>query len=105
MSTQTAGAMIPQWTFGDRIRKIRRQLGMTQGEFAASIDRGPKSVAAWELGTNAPGDAVAVAKRIQVAHGVPATWTLGLDDENPRPGDGPDGGVVVRPQGLEPRTR
>ena len=62
MTTQIAEGVVPQWTFGDRIRKIRRHLGMTQGEFAQSIDRGPKSIAAWELGTNTPPDAVAVAK-------------------------------------------
>lgn len=106
MSTQPASTgLIPEWTFGDRIRKIRRQLGMTQGQFAASIERGPKSVAAWELGTNAPSDAVAVAKRIQVAHGIPASWTLGLDDERPRPVD-PDGGgseeCAIRDSNPEP---
>lgn len=94
MSTQHAEFRVPEWTFGDRIRKIRRDARLSQGEFAAGIDRGSKSVAAWESGTNTPGDVVAVARRIQLVYGVPAQWTLGLMDETPDP-QRPGGGVPV----------
>lgn len=94
MSTQTAGH-VPQWTFGDRIRKIRRDAALTQEGFADKIERGDRSVAAWESGRNVPDDVVAVARRIQLVFGVPAAWTLGLYD-------GPTGG----PEGVrgEPLT-
>ena len=87
MSTQTAGR-IPEWTFGDRIRKIRRDAHLSQGQFAAMIDRGDKAVAAWESGKNEPADIVAVARRIQVALGVRAEWTLGLTEGPPTPDPG-----------------
>lgn len=91
MSTQTA-VHVPEWTFGDRIRKIRRDARLSQGEFAELIGRGDKAVAAWESGKNEPGDIVAVARRIQVALGVRAEWTLGLIDGGHTPGGGPDSG-------------
>lgn len=92
MSTQTV-MRVPEWTFGDRIRKIRRDVGLTQGEFAERIGRGAKAVAAWESGKSQPEDVVAVAKRIQLTMGVPAEWTLGLRDSTISPDGG--GGVTV----------
>ena len=91
MSTQTA-MQVPEWTFGDRIRKIRREAGLSQGEFADRIERGVKSIAAWESGKNEPGDVVTVAKRIQATFGVRADWTLGLMDGHPTPGPGTPSG-------------
>lgn len=88
MSSQPINVTDLQWTFGDRIRKIRRLTGESQAAFAAAINQGEKSVGAWESGTNEPRNAVAIAKRIELRWGIPATWTLGLGD-NP---NGPDGG-------------
>lgn len=85
---------VPQWTFGDRIRKVRRDAGLSQEAFANKIGRGDKAVAAWESGRNTPDDIVTVAQRIQLALGVPATWVLGLDGQAP---NGPDGGVSTEP--------
>ena len=48
MSTQTASPLIPEWTFADRLRKVRRDQGMTQVQFAATIDVDPKRYAQWE---------------------------------------------------------
>ena len=84
---------MPEWTFGDRIRKIRRELRLNQVEFADAIGRGDKAVAAWESGTNAPEDIVSVAKRIQVRFGVSAAWVLGID---PPPPAGPGSTVRAR---------
>lgn len=78
------------WTFGDRIRKIRRTLNIPQGEFADAIGRKRESLSTWESGrVDGPRDVVAVAKRIELAYGVPATWTLGLDAEKHGPTGGP----------------
>lgn len=80
------------WTLGDRLRKVRRAVGVSQEQFAATLEVNKKSLAAWELDTNEPRNIVALAKRIELAYGVPASWTLGLKDEYPGPtGPGPDG--------------
>ncbi len=87
------------WTFGDRIRKIRRALNVSQGEFADAIGRKRESLSTWESGRiDAPRDVVAIAKRIELAYGVPATWTLGLET---KPGPGPDGPRPVKLPGLD----
>jgi len=91
MTTQMEGYRVPQWTFGDRLRKIRRDAGLSQVEFAERIGRGEKAVASWELSTNEPRDVVTLAKRIEVAFGVPAGWTLGL-------AGGPNGGQPTLPK-------
>lgn len=78
------------WTLGDRLRKVRRAVGVSQEHFAATLEVNKKSLAAWELDTNEPRNIVALAKRIELAYGVPASWTLGLKDEYPGPtGPGP----------------
>src|SRR4029077_11916056 len=78
MSTQPLGT-IPEWTWGDRVRKVRRLAKLGQAELAAIMTVSPATVAAWEASLNEPRNAVAIAKRIEVALGVPATWMLGLD--------------------------
>lgn len=104
MTTQPVDYIALGWTFGDKVRKIRRAASVNQEEFAESIGHGRKAVAAWELGTNTPRNMVAIAKRIELAYGVAAAWTLGLT-ENPRPdGRGPDGNPSAHSEGLEPPT-
>lgn len=103
MTTQPAHVALSDltWTFGDRIRKIRRIAGASQVDFAKTIQCTQKSLAAWELGASRPRNIVSIAQRIELAYGVPAAWTLGLN-ENTRP-DGPDGSSAP-PTGLEPVT-
>jgi transcriptional regulator with XRE-family HTH domain len=67
----------PQWTFGDRTRKIRREMRLSQIAFAQLIGRGEKAVAAWEAGSK-PEDVVAVAQEIESATGYDAAWVLGV---------------------------
>lgn len=95
MTTQPSdpGWRVPEWTFADRLRKIRRETGLTQAAFAERIGAKDKAYGAWEAGANQPGDIVSVAKRIEMAFRVPATWVLGLGpfgsgDSGP---DGPHG--------------
>ena len=48
---------VPEAT-GKDIRKIRDQLGMSQGALAAILGVSKKTVEAWEAGTNLPGKPV-----------------------------------------------
>lgn len=80
-------SFIPQWTLGDRLRKIRRHAGIGQTEFAQTLGTNQKTYASWETDKSAPRDVVAVAKRIELSTGVPAAWTLAI---NVPPGSGVD---------------
>lgn len=103
MTTQPTnpGWHVPSWTFADRLRKIRRETGLTQADFAGRIGVGDKAYGAWESGANQPGDIVAVAKRIELAFRVPASWVLGLGPFASGDGGGPDG---AGPRGDDPQS-
>ena len=95
MSTQTheaPAAVIPNWTFGDHLRKSRHVAGMDQRTFAEAIGATASQVASWETDRSVPRDKVAVAKRIELLTRIPATWVLGLGEwapwgSNPQPTD------------------
>ena len=93
-----------KWSFGDRIRKLRRATGLNQTEFGDRIGQKPGTISAWESGRNdEPRGVVAISKRIELAYGVSALWVLGMQ-ESPYPkGQGPDDGGAPR-TGLEPVT-
>jgi transcriptional regulator with XRE-family HTH domain len=96
MTEQSIARWIPEETFGDRLRRVRRQLKLSQGDFASRIDEGEKALASWEAGNREPRSAVAVAKRIELAFGVPAAWVLGLEMSSaPGPDNGPEGGDLL----------
>lgn len=79
---------VPQWTFADRIRKVRRDvLRLEQAEFADKLGVTRQAYAAWESGRNEPRSILAVAKRVEAMSRVPAAWILGVDS----PGAGPTG--------------
>jgi transcriptional regulator with XRE-family HTH domain len=94
MTSQTVDRYVPEWTLADRLRRIRRDTGKSQVDFAVSIGAGPKAYASWEADRNSPRgpELVALAKRIELAYGVSAAWTLGL---HVPPKDGPDSGAGV----------
>jgi transcriptional regulator with XRE-family HTH domain len=77
--TQETGTRIPQWTFADRIRKIRDTTGMTQKEFAVKIGVKASTYATYETGRNQPRfkDVFALAARVEEVSGVPANWLVG----------------------------
>lgn len=90
-----AGPWIPEWSFGDKVRKIRRAKGMTQTEFAQALGVGDRAAAAWEsIDDRMPRDVVAIAKRIEVRFQVPAAWLLGLEVPTPPSPDPLDGDAV-----------
>lgn len=75
-------AKIPEWTFGDRVRKVRlERTDLTQGGFAKEIGVNGPTLSAWESGRNrAPRgqDLIGIAKRISARTGVSVEWLLGL---------------------------
>ncbi len=103
MSTDptTSWGELLEWSFGDRIRKIRRAVDASQQDFADKIGQSRDTLSAWESGRNTPRGIVAIAKRIELAYGVPASWTLGLQEAPPRP-DGPEGGARWAHWGSNP---
>jgi len=84
-----SGVWMPQWSLGDRLRRIRRDLNLSQDEMAKRIGVQKGRYSAWESDRNRPDDLVVTAKRIQVLSGVPAAWVLGVED--PQGPGGPDG--------------
>jgi transcriptional regulator with XRE-family HTH domain len=84
----------------DRLRKARLVAGLTQEEFAEKLDVKPAAYSHWEAARNTPRKLVAVAQRIEMLTGIPATWMLGLSEPSPNPG-GPgergDKGPSLRP--------
>lgn len=73
---------IPQWGLEDRLRKIRRDMRLTQAEIAEQLEVGLKAYSAWEAGTNAPGDVLALAVKLEKVTGVPRQWTIGWMNES-----------------------
>ena len=78
MSTMTTFGRVPTWGFGDRIRKIRRELGLSQHDFAVSLGVGEKAVASWESGRTTPDDLVDLANRVQRQWQFSAAWLAGV---------------------------
>lgn len=91
MSTQSQEVWVPEWTFGDRLRKVRRDRKISQREAAQALEVKESQIASWETAANTPRDIVAVAKRCQLAWSVPAEWMLGLEMHNTPGPDGPEG--------------
>ena len=87
MTTDPVISAIPQWTFGDKVRKIRRSAGMSQVEFAQRIGVKGVTVGSWETNPSEPRGLVALSKRIEMAFGAPglAEWLLGMDEPMPTP--------------------
>lgn len=90
----------PEWSFADRLRKIRREAHFQQDDFAARLGVNENQYKAWESGRNNPRDIVSIAKRIELLTGVPAQWTLGLADAPAPsgPGDDPKADQVSNPR-------
>lgn len=88
---------IPQWTFAERLRKVRRDAGMNQTEFAEQLGVKRESLTAWETGRNEPRSITEVVERLERLTGVPRQWFLGWLDPEPQPRQ-------VGEEGLEPPT-
>jgi len=93
--TQMPRKVPPKITLGDRTRIVRRELGLTQAEFAAELAKYLPSVkdrayGAWEAGINEPENKVEVCEALEKMTGYPREWFLGwTDNQGPTPGELP----------------
>ncbi|ODV07748.1 MAG: hypothetical protein ABT15_06645 [Pseudonocardia sp. SCN 73-27] len=86
MTTPAAGTkpVVPRWTFADRMRKVRFDvLELHQAELAEKLGVTKAAYAAWESGRTQPRDLIAIARRVELLSGVPASWLLGVDTPAP----------------------
>lgn len=82
---------IPVFTIGDRLRKARERVGLSQSDFAAEIDVSPRSVSNYESEAVTPKKIVLKAWALRT--GVPLEWIE--TGEVPNNGDGGDGASMV----------
>lgn len=93
--------VVPAWELYDRLRKAREWRGLEQGDLASDLGVSRNTISAAERGKTQPRRSLLMAWAMRT--GVSLHWLE--TGESPRQ-DGPDGGSsVVRPLGLEPRTR
>lgn len=86
VSTMPRARRIPAWGWGDRVRKVRREMQLSQAAFADLIGVGDKALAAWESGMNdGPDDRDVVAVRLEEETGVDRRWWLGWQDSPSTP--------------------
>jgi len=97
-------AKVPTWTPFERLRKVRRESGLNQNEFAAVLGVKPSTLGAWETGRNPIPDVLTLSETIEREFGYSKYWFRGDLDGDGYDGDGPDGGASVGPTGLEPMT-
>jgi len=69
---------IPQFTFGDRVAKIRRDMTLEQFRFGELIGYSKSTIAGWEAEGKQPRDLVSVARKISEVSGAPVGWILGV---------------------------
>ena len=81
---------IPEWSFAERVRKVRRDMHLTQEQFADLIGVGLKAYSAWESGKNHPANIIELATTLERITGVDRRWFIGWisDDHSP---DGQNG--------------
>jgi len=94
---------IPEFTFGDRLRKARESMGLDRTEFAALGEPGDftfKTIANYELGITIP--KVYIARELARISGIDYDWLM--TGKTPTGPQGPDGGVpsnVTKLPGLD----
>lgn len=73
---------IPRLSFGDRLRLVRKESGLTQAAFAQAVGLPAGTVSNYEAGTTAPrhADLEAFCAKVEELFGVPREWlALGRD--------------------------
>lgn len=68
-----------EWTFGDRVRKARRAIGLTAADLGEALGMTAQGVSNLEGRPNTPRNARAIAAQIELRFGVPSWWILGYD--------------------------
>lgn len=82
-------ARIPEWTFGERLRKVRREMRLNQEDMSARLDVKRSTYEAWETGRNKP-DVIELAPRLEEITGISRLWFLGWEGSATGP-NGPAG--------------
>lgn len=77
--------MVYQWTFGDRIRKVRRTAGMSSRDFAAALGVTNSGLAQWETDRSLPRDIKGAAAKVSELTGVSAHWLVTGECPPPKP--------------------
>lgn len=73
-----------RFTFGDRLRKVRRAMGWTGPQMASLLGVSIASYTNWEAGRNQPNDLMGTAEDIAARLDIDLAWLLGLEDYGPR---------------------
>jgi transcriptional regulator with XRE-family HTH domain len=85
-------ARVPEWTFAERLRKARRDLGWRQADMAERLGVKPSTYEAWETGRNKP-DVADLAEKLEGVTGITRLWFVGWTDGGGT-GPNPDGTVT-----------
>ncbi len=93
MSINAVHGIVPAWTMGDRIRKARREAGISQAELLgalalAGVDVTKQALGNWESGANDVSRKLrdTVATVVALRTGVNRAWLLGEAPSDGGPG-------------------
>lgn len=103
MSQMHSVGTVPEWDLIDRLHKSLRQAGLSATSMSVQLGMHRNTVNNYLSGKTDPDRRTLIAWAM--ATGVPLAWLLTGNAESPRPGEGPDGGLDVRREGIEPPTR
>lgn len=78
MGMTTDMTSIPEWTLGDRLRRIRRDAGLDQRAMASRLGVSNVRYANWESDYNRPRDLLDITARVEREFRVPQWWLLGI---------------------------
>jgi transcriptional regulator with XRE-family HTH domain len=87
MSTVVSMSIVPQWTFGERVRKARTHASLSRTQLAEELGLHPSTIANWERDERMP--TKAMSRKAARACGVSEAWLWsGAGDDDPTSADG-----------------
>lgn len=81
---------VPEWTFGERLRKVRREVRLTQEAFSRRVGLNDRTLAAYETDFRAPGhrELMRIARTIEREFDYSSEWIVMGDGPTRPPTDG-----------------
>lgn len=76
-------ALIPEWTFGDRLKKARAISGTDVEVIAKRAGRSARAVHSWEQAARQPRDVFGIVRVYAEVTGVPEHWLLTGESREP----------------------